>query len=45
MIKNIIFDLSGVLLSYDIKKYLTSIGTIEEQDTYKQLIWGVKNGY
>lgn len=41
MIKNIIFDLSGVLLKYDIKKYLTSINIAEdEQEIYKKLIWG-----
>ncbi len=41
MIKNIIFDLSGVLLDYDISKYFASIG-LTEQDAkiYKPLIWG-----
>lgn len=40
MIKNIIFDLSGVLLKYDIPKFLTSIGIRqEEQEIYQKLIW------
>lgn len=40
MIKNIIFDLSGVLLKYDIAKFLTSIGIEEkEQNLYKKIIW------
>jgi len=43
MIKNIIFDLSGVLLNYDINNYLTYIGlTKEEIKNYKPLIWGSK---
>lgn len=43
MIKNIIFDLSGVVLKYDIKKYLTSIGIdVKDQDTYKKIIWSSK---
>ena len=40
MIKNIIFDLGGVVLKYDIRNYLTSIGIDEsEQEIYKKLIW------
>ena len=40
MIKNIIFDLGGVVLKYDIKSYLTSIDIPkEEHETYKNLIW------
>lgn len=40
MIKNIIFDLGGVVLKYDIKSYLTFIDIPkEEQEIYKKLIW------
>jgi len=40
MIKNVVFDLGGVLLDYHVSHYLTHIGLSEEEiKQYKPLIW------
>ena len=41
MIKNIIFDLGGVLLDFKPENYLKHIGVNEEEaKLFKKLIWG-----
>lgn len=41
MIKNIIFDLAGVLIDFNVKNYLKHIGIKEnEMDLFIKLIWG-----
>lgn len=46
MIKNIIFDLGGVLIDFIPEKYLKHIGlNNEEINLYKKIIWGGKEWY
>ena len=46
MIKNIIFDLGGVLIDFIPEKYLKHIGlNDEETNLYKKMIWGCKEWY
>ena len=41
MIKNIVFDLGGVLVDFNPKRYLDHIGlSSEEADFYSKIIWG-----
>ena len=41
MIKNIIFDLGGVLIDFIPEKYLKHIGLNDEEiKLYKKMIWG-----
>lgn len=46
MIKNIIFDLGGVLIDFKPEKYLKYIGLNDEEIIlYKKMIWGSKEWY
>ena len=46
MIKNIIFDLGGVLIDFIPEKYLKHIGLNDEEiKLYKKMIWGGKEWY
>ena len=46
MIKNIIFDLGGVLIDFIPEMYLKHIGLNDKEiDLYKKMIWGGKEWY